>query len=107
VLSLILVSAILVQSGSGAGVEISFLYRLLAAAILLSVFHWTVGRGIPARASAWIQILGDLAIVTLLVYSSGGPDSVFTFLYLVVIGAAGLLLYRIGAVVTASIAAIL
>src|SRR6266536_513577 len=107
VLSLILVSAILVQSGSGAGVEISFLYRLLGAAILLSVFHWTVGRGIPARASAWIQILGDLAIVTLLVYSSGGPDSVFTFLYLVVIGAAGLLLYRIGAVVTASIGAIL
>jgi len=107
VLSLILISAILVQSGSGAGVEISFLYRLLAAAVLLSVFHWTIGRGIPARASAWIQILGDLAIVTLLVYSSGGPDSVFTFLYLVVIGAAGLLLYRIGAVVTASIAAIL
>ncbi|HEX9303064.1 MAG TPA: ATP-binding protein [Thermoanaerobaculia bacterium] len=95
------------QSGSGAGVEISFLYRLLGAAILLSVFHWTFGRGIPARASAWIQILGDLAIVTLLVYSSGGPDSVFTFLYLVVIGAAGLLLYRIGAVVTASIGAIL
>ena len=39
---------------------------------------------------AYIQILGDLGLVTLLVYSSGGPDSVFTFLYLVVIGAAGL-----------------
>ena len=107
VLALILVSAILVQSGSGAGAEISFLYRLLGAAILLSLFHWTVGRRLPARPSAWTQILGDLAIVTLLVYSSGGPDSVFTFLYLVVIGIAGLLLQRIGAVVTASIATIL
>jgi len=107
VLALILVSAILVQSGSGAGAEISFLYRLLGAAILLSLFHWIVGRRLPARPSAWTQILGDLAIVTLLVYSSGGPDSVFTFLYLVVIGIAGLLLQRIGAVVTASIATIL
>ena len=107
VLALIVVSAILVQSGSGAGVEISFLYSLLGAAILLSLFHWTAGRRLPARPSAWIQILGDLAIVTLLVYSSGGPDSVFTFLYLVVIGVAGLLLLRIGAVVTASIATIL
>jgi two-component system sensor histidine kinase PilS (NtrC family) len=59
------------------------------------------------KPAAWIQVLGDLAIVTLLVYSSGGPESVFTFLFLVVIGAAGFLLYRTGAVVTAAIAAIL
>ena len=43
----------------------------------------------------------------LLVYSSGGPNSVFTFLYLVVIGAAAFLLYRTGAVVIASVAALL
>ncbi|HEX9286512.1 MAG TPA: histidine kinase dimerization/phospho-acceptor domain-containing protein, partial [Thermoanaerobaculia bacterium] len=102
-----MISAILVQAGSGAGVEISFLYRLVGAAVFLAAFHWTAGRRLPARASAWIQIFGDLTIVTLLVYSSGGPDSVFTFLYLVVIGTAGFLLYRIGAVVTASVAAIL
>ena len=34
----------------------------------------------------------------MLVYSTGGPTSVFTFLYLVVIGAAAFLLYRTGAV---------
>ncbi len=95
------------QSGSGAGAEISFLYRLVGAAVLLSVFHWTAGRRLPARPSAWIQIVGDLGIVTLLVYSSGGPDSVFTFLYLVVIGTAGFLLYRVGAVLVASFGAIL
>jgi two-component system sensor histidine kinase PilS (NtrC family) len=43
----------------------------------------------------------------LLVYSTGGPDSVFAFLYLVVIGTAGFLLHRMGAVLTASIAAVL
>jgi two-component system sensor histidine kinase PilS (NtrC family) len=45
--------------------------------------------------------------VCVLVYSSGGPSSVFTFLYLVVIGAAAFLLYRTGALVIASVAALL
>ena len=76
-------------------------------ALALSLFHWVVGFRLPARPAAWIQVLGDLAIVTLLVYSSGGPDSVFTFLFLVVIGTAGFLLQRTGAVVTASIATVL
>lgn len=107
VLLLILLSAILIQAGSGVALRISFLYALSAAALVLAVFHWTVGRRIPLAASAHIQLLGDLAIVTVLVYSSGGPDSVFNFLYLVVIGAAAFLLHRKGAVLVASLAAIL
>jgi two-component system sensor histidine kinase PilS (NtrC family) len=103
---LILLSAILVQVGSEAEVEISYLYGLCAAALALSVFHWTAGRLLPARAEAYIQMLGDLALVCLLVYSSGGPNSVFTFLYLVVIGAAAFLLFRTGAVIIASAAAL-
>lgn len=107
VFALILLSAVLVQAGSGAVAGISFLYRLLAGAVALSLVHWTAGRFLSPRIDAWVQVLGDLALVTLLVYSTGGPDSVFTFLYLVVIGTAGFLLYRVGAVLTASIAAIL
>ena len=104
---LIVLSAILVQLGSGAEVEISYLYGLAALAFVLSLFHWTAGRFIPPQVEAYVQILGDLALVCLLVYSSGGPSSVFTFLYLVVIGAAAFLLYRPGAVVIASVAALL
>jgi two-component system sensor histidine kinase PilS (NtrC family) len=104
---LILLSAIFVQVGSGAEVEISYLYGLCIAAFVLSLFHWTVGRFLPPRAEAYLQILGDLALVCLLVYSSGGPNSVFTFLYLVVIGEAAFLLYRTGAVVIASVASLL
>jgi len=107
VLALILLSAILVQAGSGTEIEISFLYALNAAALLLALFHWTVGRRLPSRFSAYIQLTGDLAIVTVLVYSSGGPDSVFNFLYLAVIAAAAFLLYRTGAVLVASLAAAL
>src|SRR5215831_16250773 len=102
VLLLILLSAILVQAGSGARVEISFLYLLNAAALLLAVFHTTVGRKLNPRLEASLQLTGDLAIVTMLVYASGGPDSVFNFLYLVVIGAAAFLVYRTGSVLVAT-----
>ncbi|HTO87496.1 MAG TPA: ATP-binding protein [Thermoanaerobaculia bacterium] len=107
VLLLILLSAILVQAGSGVQFELSFLYLLNAAAVLLALFHWTLGRHLPPILEAYIQLLGDLSIVTVLVYGSGGPDSVFNFLYLVVIGASAFLLYRTGAVLVASIAAVL
>jgi two-component system sensor histidine kinase PilS (NtrC family) len=107
VLLLILLSAILVQAGSGVPLQLSFLYLLNAAAVLLALYHWTVGRHLPSTLEAYIQLLGDLAIVTVLVYASGGPDSVFNFLYLVVIGASAFLLYRTGAVLVASIAAVL
>lgn len=106
-LLLILLSAILVQAGSGVQFELSFLYLLNAAAVLLALFHWTLGRHLPPILEAYIQLLGDLSIVTVLVYGSGGPDSVFNFLYLVVIGASAFLLYRTGAVLVASIAAVL
>ena len=107
VLLLILLSAILVQAGSGVSLEISFLWAINGAAMLLALFHWTLGRRLPARLSAALQLAGDLGIVTVLVYSSGGPDSVFNFLYLVVIGASAFLLYRMGAVLVASVAALL
>ena len=112
---LILLSAILVQAGSAPSllpdtrsgdVDISYLYGLSAVAFVLSLFHWTLGRLLPPRPEAYFQILGDLALVCMLVYSSGGPTSVFTFLYLVVIGAAAFLLHRTGAVVIASVAAL-
>jgi two-component system sensor histidine kinase PilS (NtrC family) len=107
VLLLILFSAVLVQAGAGVPLQLSFLYLLNAAAVLLALYHWTVGRHLPARLEAYIQLIGDLAIVTVLVYASGGPDSVFNFLYLVVIGASAFLLYRPGAVLVASIAVVL
>jgi two-component system sensor histidine kinase PilS (NtrC family) len=107
VLLLILLSAVLLQAGSGVSLEISFLWAVNGAAALLAVFHWTLGRRLAPRLAASVQLGGDLAIVTVLVYSSGGPDSVFNFLYLVVIGASAFLLYRSGAVLVASVAAVL
>jgi two-component system sensor histidine kinase PilS (NtrC family) len=112
VLLLILLSAILVQAGSGevnlaVHLAINFLYALTLAAVLLAIFHWTVGRWMNPTVSAYVQVIADVGISTVLVYSSGGPESVFNFLYLVVIGASAFLLYRTGAVITATLSAVL
>lgn len=107
ILLLILLSAVLVQAGSGAQIEIAFLYFLNAGALVLGLFHWTAGRHLDSLFAAYLQLFGDLALVTVLVYSSGGPDSVFNFLYLVVIGTSAFLMSRIGAVVIATASAVL
>jgi two-component system sensor histidine kinase PilS (NtrC family) len=51
---------------------------------------------------AWVQIVFDLAAVTVLVYMTGGIDSAFSFLYMLVIISSALLLYRKGSLLTAS-----
>ena len=102
ILLLILLSAALVQVGSGTQIELTFLYLLNAGALVLGLFHWTMGKQLDPVFSAYVQLFGDLGLVTMLVYSSGGPDSVFNFLYLVVIGVAAFLVYRTGSVLIAT-----
>jgi two-component system sensor histidine kinase PilS (NtrC family) len=110
VLVVILLSALLLHASSGVGLPttfIDFLVGLNAAAAVLAVFHWTMGRRLPARFSAYLQLLADMGLVTVLVYCSGGPYSVFNFLYLVIIGTSAFLLFRSGAVILASAGAVL
>jgi two-component system sensor histidine kinase PilS (NtrC family) len=110
VLLLILLSALLLHASSGVDLPstfVDFLVGLNAAAALLAVFHWTMSRLLPVRLSAYLQLLADVVLVTILVYCSGGPYSVFNFLYLVVIGTSAFLLFRTGAVIVASAGALL
>jgi two-component system sensor histidine kinase PilS (NtrC family) len=51
---------------------------------------------------AWVQILFDLSAVTILVFMTGGIESSFSFLYMLVIISSALLLYRRGSLLTAS-----
>jgi two-component system sensor histidine kinase PilS (NtrC family) len=110
VLLVILISAVLLHTGSGVDLPVAFLDFLIglnAAALVLGVFQWTMSRSLPYTLLAYIQLVGDILLVSVLVYSSGGPYSVFNFLYLVVIGASAFLLARPGAVIVASAAALL
>jgi two-component system sensor histidine kinase PilS (NtrC family) len=51
------------------------------------------------RRFAWLQLLLDAAIVSAIVASTGGPQSIFTFLYVLVVVAACVLLARPGGLV--------
>ncbi len=51
---------------------------------------------------AWVQIIFDLCAVTVLVYMTGGIESSFSSLYMLVIISSALLLYRQGSLLTAS-----
>jgi len=84
----------------------------LSLAVIVAAYISTVVVGIrlrreqAGRLDAWVQVLGDVAIATGLVYLSGGADSPLTFLYsLAVIGAAVVLDWR-GALWVAAAAAV-
>jgi two-component system sensor histidine kinase PilS (NtrC family) len=78
------------------------LYSTVAFAFLATVFYGLVLPGIrrPRRFAA-LNIATDIAIVSALVHFSGGPDSVFGFLYVLVAIYGALLFDRRGALVTA------
>lgn len=84
----------------------------LSLSVIVAAYISTVVVGIrlrrekAGRLDAWVQVLGDVAIATGLVYLSGGSDSPLTFLYsLAVIGAAVVLDWR-GALWVAAAAAV-
>lgn len=54
------------------------------------------------KAFAYQQLLFDVLAVTILIYLSGGVESIFSFLYLLVIIASAVLLFRPGSMLIAS-----
>lgn len=54
----------------------------------------------------YIQIVGDLLLVTAVVYYTGGVDSFFSFLYILTIIVASMILYKRGSYISASAASI-
>lgn len=54
----------------------------------------------------YMQIVGDLLLVTGVVYYTGGVDSFFSFLYILTIIVASMILYRRGSYISASAASI-
>ncbi|MGB5985354.1 MAG: histidine kinase dimerization/phospho-acceptor domain-containing protein, partial [Desulfobacterales bacterium] len=74
-----------------------WLYGLIFSLVLLSLIYFLYMRIAPvAWVGAFVQICLDSVAVTAIVYLTGGVGSVFTFLYLIVIIYAGIILYRHG-----------
>ncbi len=71
-----------------------FLFTIVAAAGIRTLGHY--------RRQAYLQLHFDVGAVTVLIYLSGGVDSLFSFFYMPVIISAALLLYRRGALFIAA-----
>ena len=101
-------SAILIQLVSRTILPINPLYFLIFLTsffTLVSAIWFAKIRNL--RVLAYLQLSGDVLVVTLLLYFTGGVRSPFSFLYILVIIAASIIVYRRGALYIAAISSIL
>ena len=108
VVTTLLLAALIIQYTVRELLPINYLYTTAGITYGLTLVHIGVGKILASRKiNLVIQIAGDLVVETVLVYFTGGLDSPFSFLYLVSIITASMLLYRRGGLLAASGAVIL
>ena len=108
VVTTLLLGALIIQYTVKEILPINYLYSTAGVTYGLTLLYIGVGQVIRSRKiNLAIQVSGDLVVETLLVYFTGGLDSPFSFLYLVSIITASMLLYRRGGLFAASGAVIL
>ena len=95
------------QSGGGADDALTALYALIGFIYFLTFIYAVV---LPRLAGilvqAHVQIGGDILITTCVIYLTGGMESVFSFMYILAVINAGILLKMRGALITASLSSI-
>jgi two-component system sensor histidine kinase PilS (NtrC family) len=108
VVTTLLLAALIIQYTIREVLPIDYLYVAAGATYALTLLYIALAFFIPSRTlNLAIQTGGDLLVETLLVYFTGGLDSPFSFLYLVSVITASMLLYRRGGLLAASAASIL
>jgi two-component system, NtrC family, sensor histidine kinase PilS len=104
----ILGSAILIQLVSRTILPINPLYFLIFLTSFFTLASALAFKRIGnLKLLAYLQFTGDVIVITLLLYFSGGVRSPFSFLYILLIIASSILLYRRGSLYIASISTIL
>ena len=107
VVTTLLLAALIIQYTVREVLPLNYLYVTAGVTYALTLVYIALAKLIPSRAiNLMVQIGGDLAVETLLVYFTGGLDSPFSFLYLVSVITASMLLYRRGGLLAASGASI-
>jgi two-component system sensor histidine kinase PilS (NtrC family) len=106
VITTLLLSALLIQLTFDINLPLEPIYYLAAFAYGTSILAIFTLRKLPGEAHAGMQIVGDLAVITGIVFLSRGPDSGFTFLYVGSISAGAVLLGRRGGLITAALASV-
>lgn len=108
VVTTLLLAALIIQYTIREVLPLDYLYAAAGATYALTLAYIGLAFAFPSRnLNLAIQTGGDLGVETLLVYFTGGLDSPFSFLYLVSVITASMLLYRRGGLLAASAASIL
>jgi two-component system, NtrC family, sensor histidine kinase PilS len=108
VVTTLLLASLIIQFTVRELLPINYIYLTAGVAYGLTLVYIFVGQLVLSRRmNLMAQIGGDLLVETLLVYFTGGLNSPFSFLYLVSIITASMLLYRRGGLLAASGSAIL
>ncbi|MCJ7686459.1 MAG: ATP-binding protein, partial [Desulfobacteraceae bacterium] len=78
-------------------------YLLLASVYFISIIYAFLLKYLSnITLQAYIQLLVDTLMITGLIYSTGGIESIFSFLYILSIFSGSILLYRRGGMIAAS-----
>src|SRR5947208_13212147 len=107
IVTTLLLAALIIQYTVRELLPINYLYTTAAITYGLTLFYISIGQVASRKGNLIIQVAGDLVVETMLVYFTGGLDSPFSFLYLVSIITASMLLFRRGGLLAASGSAIL
>jgi two-component system sensor histidine kinase PilS (NtrC family) len=107
VVTTLLLAALIIQYTVRELLPINYLYTTAAITYGLTLAYIGIAQVASRKVNLIIQVVGDLVVETVLVYFTGGLDSPFSFLYLVSIITASMLLYRRGGLLSASFAVIL
>ncbi len=106
VISTLFLGILLIQVTSQRILPLKNFYGLILFSFGLSLLYLILyRREISPRLQSWIQLVGDIAVVTGFVYFTGGLYSPFSFLYLTVIAVAAMLM-RGGGLIFAGLSAI-
>lgn len=106
VISTLFLGILLIQATSPLILPLKHFYGIILATYALSLGYLVLHLiGLSPKLQAIIQLVGDIGIVTGLVYFTGGFHSPFSFLYLAVI-VAGAVIIRGGGLIFAGLSAI-
>jgi two-component system sensor histidine kinase PilS (NtrC family) len=106
VISTLFLGILLIQINSEKILPLRNFYGLILFSFGLSLLYLVLySRKAPPRLQSWVQLLGDIAVVTGFVYFTGGLYSPFSFLYLTVIAVAAMLM-RGGGLIFAGLSAV-
>jgi two-component system, NtrC family, sensor histidine kinase PilS len=100
-------SAILIQLVSRTILPINPLYFVIFLTSMFTLLYaFLFNRIQDLKLLAYLQLAGDVLVITLLIYFTGGVKSSFSFLYILIIIAASILVLRRGSLFIASASSI-